>query len=194
MQDGEQPLTRAGRRVLNAASGLFYESGINPVGVASIAETAGVTKKTLYDCFGSKDALVVQYLRSRHRRWWEHLEQRLAETREPRPLALFDAYFDHPELDSSRGCAFLNAAAELAADHPALAIVREHKRAVRGRLGELVGEACPGAATGEADDLSETLFLLMEGATAQLRLGDPGHVRAARRLAAEQLGRLAATP
>ena len=48
--------TPAGRVLLERASELFYAEGITAVGVAGIAEAAGVTKKTLYDCFGSKAA------------------------------------------------------------------------------------------------------------------------------------------
>ena len=186
--DEDRPLTRAGVRVLDAASELFYRDGINAVGVARIADVAGVTKKTLYDCFGSKDALVTQYLTRRHHRWWRHLEERLDAAPAPRALALFDAYLGHPGLDTDRGCAFLNAAAELPPDHPALDVIREHKAAVRRRLAELVGEDAGDA--GEADPtLPETLFLVLEGATAQLALADRTHTAAARRLAAAHLGR-----
>lgn len=178
----EQPLTRAGTQVLDAASALFYRDGIHTVGVARVAEVAGVTKKTLYDCFGSKDALVVRYLQRRHERWWRHLEQRLESAPAPRALTLFDAYLDHPELDTSRGCAFLNAAAELTPDHPGLDVVRRHKTAVRQRLAELAAE------TTTDPSVPETLFLLLEGATAQLALGDHTHTATARRLAAAQLG------
>ena len=45
-------------RVLDVAGRLFYELGIHSVGVDLIAGEAGVTKKTLYARFGSKDALV----------------------------------------------------------------------------------------------------------------------------------------
>jgi AcrR family transcriptional regulator len=181
--DEDQPLTPAGTRVLDVAGTLFYREGINTVGVARVAEVAGVTKKTLYDCFGSKDALVTRYLRQRHRRWWDHLEQRLETAPAPRALALFDAYFDHPWLDDGRGCAFLNAAAELGPDHPALEVVRHHKGLVRRRLAELVAE------TTTADpSIAETLFLALEGATAQLAFGDDSHVAAARRLAVAHLG------
>jgi AcrR family transcriptional regulator len=178
----EQPLTRAGTRVLDAASELFYRDGIHTVGVARVAEVAGVTKKTLYDCFGSKDALVIRYLQRRHERWWRHLDQRLESAPAPRALALFDADPDHPELDTSRGCAFLNAAAELAPDHPGLDVVRHHKAAVRQRLADLAAESTPDPA------VAETLFLLLEGATAQLALDDRTHTATARRLAAAQLG------
>ena len=72
------PLTPGARRVLDAASELFYERGIHAVGVDTIAEAAGVTKKTLYDRFGSKEALVVAYLQHRDARWREHLADHLA--------------------------------------------------------------------------------------------------------------------
>lgn len=190
MDEPDRPLTPAGRRILDAASALFYRDGIHPVGVALVAGTAGVTKKTLYDCFGSKDALVVHYLRNRHRRWWEHLERRLAETSGSGALTLFDAYLDHPELDTDRGCAFLNAAAELRADHPGLDVIREHKRVIHERLGELVAQAHPDAAPRDVDDVSETVYLMLEGAVAHLGLRDGTRVGAARRLAESHLDRL----
>lgn len=67
-----KPLTPAARSALTAAGHLFYEQGVNAVGVDTIAAQAGVTKKTLYDQFGSKAALVTAYLseRDRHYRTW----------------------------------------------------------------------------------------------------------------------------
>ena len=53
-------MTRAARRVLEAAERLFYERGIHAVGVDLIAAEARVTKKTLYDRFGSKERIVVE--------------------------------------------------------------------------------------------------------------------------------------
>ena len=51
-------MTPAGERILRTASDLFYARGIHATGVETIAQEAGVTKKTIYDCFGSKDALI----------------------------------------------------------------------------------------------------------------------------------------
>ncbi|NEE13916.1 helix-turn-helix transcriptional regulator, partial [Streptomyces sp. SID7499] len=48
-------MTPAARRALAAAGRLFYDRGIHAVGVDLIAAEAGVTKKTLYDRFGSKE-------------------------------------------------------------------------------------------------------------------------------------------
>ena len=61
-------LTPAAARVLEVASRLFYERGIHAVGVDAIAEAAGVTKKTIYDRFRSKDNLIAAYLERRDRR------------------------------------------------------------------------------------------------------------------------------
>ena len=67
---GEGPrLTPGARRILEVASALFYRHGIHAIGVDTIAAESGVTKRTLYDRFGSKDELVATYLRARDERW-----------------------------------------------------------------------------------------------------------------------------
>ena len=65
-------------RTLDAANRLFYADGIGAVSVDAIAERAGVTKRTLYYHFASKDDLVARYLESRDqpnlaafRKWFE---------------------------------------------------------------------------------------------------------------------------
>ncbi len=63
--------------MLEAAERLFYEHGIHAVGVDLIAAEAGVTKKTLYDRFGSKEQIVVEYLAGRDERWRALLAGRL---------------------------------------------------------------------------------------------------------------------
>jgi AcrR family transcriptional regulator len=179
--DTTAPTTDAGRRLLAAASALFYAEGITAVGVAGIAEAAGVTKKTLYDCFGSKAELVAAYLAHRDTAWWEYLRERLDGASSPRVLVVFDAYRVHPQLDLDHGCAFQRGAAELGDDHPGTAVIREHKAAVRAEVARLVAEDVPD------DDgaLAEHLFLLLEGAAAQRGVdGDAEALRRARDLAA----------
>ncbi|MCP3425591.1 TetR/AcrR family transcriptional regulator [Rothia sp. AR01] len=180
-------LTPGARRIVEVAAELFYRRGIHAVGVDTIARESGITKRTLYDRFGSKDALVAVYLQARHQRWWERLERRIAGAPWPRALAVFDAYADD-EWSSERGCAFLNAAGELPAEHPAYRVVRAHKRAVRDRLAGLVRADCPDAENPEA--LTEHLFLLLEGAIAHRGLdGDATSLASARGLAEHLLQR-----
>lgn len=156
-------LTPGARRILQTASELFYRRGIHAVGVDRIAAESGVTKRTLYDRFGSKDALVVAYLRGRHEQWWGRLQDRLADADAPRVLAVVEAYA-HDPLPVDRGCGFLNAAAELPSDHVGLDVVREHKRAVRDLLEWLLRE--DGLGGDDPAALAEHVFLLLEGGVA----------------------------
>jgi AcrR family transcriptional regulator len=178
-------MTPGAQRILDAATSLFYARGIAAVGVDTIAATAGVTKRTLYDRFGSKDALVSAYLRARDATWQARWEARIEAATSHRALTVFDAYAEDAD-PSGRGCAFINAAAELADEHPARAIVRDHKAAVRARIHRLLmDERAP-----QADTLADHIFLLVEGAIAVQGVdGDSGHLRQARGLAASLLTR-----
>src|SRR5690349_11209004 len=90
----EPTLTPAARRILDAATELFYGRGINSVGVELVAERAGTTKKTVYDRFGSKEGLVVAYLEARARRWQTHVTDQVEQVRgttTDRVVAVIDA-------------------------------------------------------------------------------------------------------
>lgn len=163
MTSTDAALTPAGERLLAAASALFYRQGIRAVGVDLIAETAGTTKKTLYDRFGSKDELVARYLRRRAGVWREFLLAAMAEVPAgpQRPAAVFDALADWLR-EQDRGCAFVNAYAEVGGTgHPAEAEIRAEKRWMREHLVELAAEA--GAP--DPERVGAELHLLYEGAT-----------------------------
>lgn len=154
-------LTPAARRVLDVASDLFYTRGINTVGMDLIAAEAGVTKKTIYDRFGSKDALVLAYLRARDQRWRGWVRDHLAGVGDARQrvLATFDALQRWLDAGEGRGCAMINACAELSDPaHPGRAVAGEQKRWMRDLLAELV------VAAGGQADLADQLLILHEGA------------------------------
>jgi AcrR family transcriptional regulator len=157
-------LTEAGTRLLEAASDLFYDRGVRAVGVDLIAETAGTTKKTLYDRFGSKDALVALYLLRRAHRWREYLLARLAESdrdRDAQVLLVFEA-LEAWMGTQRRGCAFVNAYAELGGgDHPAVPVIRAEKAWMRALFDTLADDVALGA----------HLHLLYEGTLVVLTAG-----------------------
>jgi AcrR family transcriptional regulator len=155
--------TPKARSVLEAASELFYDNGIHAVGVDTIAAHAGVTKKTLYDRFGSKERLVVEYLRERDRTWHAFLEGHLAQAADPaaRVAAVFEASALWAAERGRKGCAMVNAHAEISDPaHPAYAVIVEQKRWMLDLLAGLV------AACGVPDPrpLAAQLLLLHEGA------------------------------
>lgn len=60
--ENQPEASSARRRLLDAATRLFYEGGIHAVGIDRIIAEAGVAKATFYNHFPSKDDLVVAYL------------------------------------------------------------------------------------------------------------------------------------
>lgn len=173
-------LTPGAQRILRVASQLFYERGIHSVGVDTIAVESEVTKPILYKNFGNKDGLVRAYLQNRHQTWWAQLESAISETEPPRALAFFDVYAKDAET-ATRGCAYLNAAAELSEEHPAYPIIGHHKRAVWERLRELIEE--DHAEISDAEPTASHLFLLLEGAFAHHRVYGGGLLTEARGIA-----------
>lgn len=148
-------VTGAGIAVLNAAADLFYSRGIHATGVDALAEHAGVTKRTLYQHFRSKDALAAAYLQERAHRWQRLLvDGLLAEPGDPLDL-VYGAAAEWAGR-SGRGCAFVNAWAELGHfDHPGVAVVVAEK-AWMARLFTLLAS--------EDGQLGTALHLVYEGA------------------------------
>src|SRR5215831_9354738 len=124
-------------RVLVATDRLFYGRGIRAVGVDTIAAEANVSKRTLYNHFPSKDALIVAYLQRR-------LRLVPTSTKPPAQQILDD--FDRRERafanEGFRGCAFVNALAELKdPKHAANQIALAFKDMRRQWFRELLGRA-----------------------------------------------------
>jgi AcrR family transcriptional regulator len=180
---GEVTLTPGAQRILEVASRLFYERGLHAVGVDTIAAESGVTKRTLYDRFGSKDGLVLAYLTERDRRWRDRVVAAV-DAAPADPESRVDAVFavlGTWTAGNGRGCSFVNAAAELPDPaHPARALIREEKQWLRERFVDILVDG--GVADPHA--LAATLLLLHEGAFVVLSAGqDPDAVPAARRAA-----------
>ncbi|WP_245941695.1 TetR/AcrR family transcriptional regulator [Vallicoccus soli] len=173
--------TPGARAVLDAASELFYARGVHAVGVEAIAERAGVTKKTLYDRFGSKDRLVLEYLAARDRRWRELVTARLDAAgagAEERLVALFDASGAWAAAEGGRGCAMVNAHAEVDdPEHPVHGLVVGHKRWVLGLFRDVAGRS----PVPDPDATARALALLHEGALVSYGLGALDHVFATAR-------------
>jgi AcrR family transcriptional regulator len=182
------------RRLLDAAERLFYRRGLQAVGIDAVVAEAGVSTKTLYAYFGSKDGLVEAYLRRRDRRWldWLRGAVAVAEPGRARVLAVFDALGEWFAEPGYNGCAFINAAGELAASPTARAVARDHKLALRALLGDVAAQAGVGA----PGVLAERLMLLVEGAIVTAHVeGDAGAAPRARSAAAAllELDRLVAS-
>ncbi|MEW9837567.1 TetR/AcrR family transcriptional regulator [Mesorhizobium marinum] len=169
-------------RIVDAAARLFYRHGIGSVSVDAVAEAAGVTKRTLYNHFRSKDDLVAAYLEARDQpnlalfqAWFDAADDDLAD----RLRALFRKLAENAGGRSWKGCGYLRTAAELVATpgHPAVQAARRHKRNVEAWLSSVIAAERPKA---EAERLARQLQLLMDGAfAAGLLHRDPDYMQAA---------------
>lgn len=173
----------ARERLLRAADKLFYEEGINSVGIDRIIEKAGVAKASLYASFGSKDELVAAYLARRHERRIKRVEETLAPHPTPRAkmVALFESQAESAAHPAYRGCAFVRADSE-ASDKKGVKIVCGDTRTwMRGLLRDLATEA----GIEDADGLASQLLLLQDGASATAQLDrNPNAARVAGEIAA----------
>lgn len=173
-------------RILDAANRLFYAEGIGRVSVDAIAEKAGVTKRTLYYHFRSKDDLIAGYLESRDQpnlalfaQWFEEGGETLADKVE----AMFVKLGEAARSPRWKGCGFLRTAAELAnkPGHPAVKIGAAHKKKFEAWLADALAEQ-------RGDDaamMARQIALLMEGAfSAMLIHRDPDYIRVAGQTAA----------
>lgn len=168
-------------RILKTADRLFYLEGIRAVGVDTIAAEIGISKRTLYNHFPSKDALIEAYLERRFVQPPPSAPAPSAQTAVAQILATFDSLERRFAAKDFRGCPFVNAVAELGPSDRAvkkIAIAFKESRRVwfRERLSEL--------GVADADALATQLVLLVDGSIAQdLVRDDPAMARAAKEAA-----------
>ena len=163
-------------RILETADRLFYLQGIRAIGVDTIAAEIGISKRTLYNHFPSKDALIAAYLARR-------FVQPPPSDKPPveQILATFDSLERRFAAKDFRGCPFVNAVAEMGPkDRAVKKIATAFKESRRLWFRDLLIKL--GVADPEA--LATQLTLLVDGAIAQdLVRDDPAMARAAKEAA-----------
>ena len=179
------PRQTARERLLAAADELFYEHGVQTVGIDRIIERAGVAKASLYNTFGSKDELVRAYLEARHQTRRDAIMATIAELTSPRDkvLAVFDRLATVFATTGWRGCAFINASAEAAPGSVVDQVAGEYRLWVRSLFRDLVAEA--GAS--DPDALARELHLLYDGVGVAARMERDNSAAIVARKAAEAL-------
>jgi AcrR family transcriptional regulator len=168
----DEDVTRA--KILETIDRLFYRQGIRAVGVDTIVAELGISKKTLYRYFRSKSEMIEAYLRGRFR------PLPVDSDKPPAEQILSNFAWLERSLSSKkeyRGCAYLNALAELGDDEresrDLAASFKESRRLwFRDLLSKLDVD--------DPDTLATQLSLLVDGAySAMLTRKDPSSTRAA---------------
>jgi len=190
---GPVPRLSARERLLAAADELFYENGINTVGIDRVIERAGVAKASLYDCFGSKDELVRSYLQGRNEARQARVNERLSqyEAPEDKILSIFDLLGELASQPGFRGCAFVRAGADANSSDRVKSVCEESRAFILAKFTDLAREA----GVGEPELLGKQLVLLYDGASIAAHLdGNRSAVSTARTLAAQMLSAAVEAP
>jgi AcrR family transcriptional regulator len=179
----DAPKPSARERLLAAADELFYQEGVQSVGVDRVVQKAGVAKASLYNLFGSKEELVQAYLDARHAETREQVERALTRFRTPRDrlLGVFDAQgqlFTEPGFN---GCAHITASAEARQGGPVECATDRYRLWVRTLFTDLSRQA----GVTDSENLARQLHLLYDGAGLSARMDrDPSAATTARAAAA----------
>ncbi|GIU46928.1 TetR/AcrR family transcriptional regulator [Shewanella algidipiscicola] len=162
------------QRLLDTALTLFYQNGINSVGINEILAVSGIAKRTLYIHFPSKDALVFAALQQRHDIFIAWLKQKLANTKSTNEVihSLFSAlesWFSNQEaeLGPFRGCFFINTSAEFSdINSDIFNFCHHHKQQVRQVIADHL--------ISNNSELLEAMCIMKEGAIVTAHLCGSG--------------------
>lgn len=164
-RDNEGARTSAGarERILHAAYELFSTRGVGAVGVDTIIAHSGTAKMSMYRHFGSKEDLVIAFLKQREElwtfRWLEAQVLQRAAAPEERLLAIFDvfdAWFQEPEFE---GCSFINVLLEAKRGGIIHQAAATHLKEIRGVVARLAAEA----GLDEPERFAQVWHFLMKG-------------------------------
>jgi AcrR family transcriptional regulator len=151
-------------RLMEAAGELFYREGLHAITADRVADRAGLTKPTIYNLFGSKDALVLETLQRRGEQIRQHIEQRAAGHSDPGRM-LLEVLQVHAEMlmsDGFHGCPLVIAAVQAPDSTRARELAHTHKTWLR----SLIAQFARRARLKSPDALASSLVLVLEGAAA----------------------------
>ncbi len=152
------------QQIIDAAYTLFYQIGFIRTGVDAIANAAGITKRTLYQHFSSKDELIEVVLEHQHQMALERI-RRWADCITGKPdqmvMTLFEKLAQWADRTKWQGSGFTRAALEFADQpgHPARKAARRHKKEVELYLVEKFATQN----LGNVEQLVREVLLLIEG-------------------------------
>jgi AcrR family transcriptional regulator len=156
-------------RLLEAAASLTYRDGVG-IGIEALCKAAGVSKRSMYQLFESKDELLAASLERRASAYTAALLPAAHDARPPRKriLHVFEQGESQADLPDFKGCQYLAVQIELKdQSHPASRVAHRVKEDLTGFFR---AEAEKGGA-GDPDLLARQLSLVFDGASARAGIG-----------------------
>ncbi|WP_406432062.1 TetR/AcrR family transcriptional regulator [Streptomyces sp. NBC_00631] len=162
-----KPSTRD--RLLEAAAALTYRDGVI-IGVDTLCKAAGVSKRSLYQLFESKDELLAASLEERSAAFVTSLLPATDDSHSPREriLHVFDQLERQAGMPGFQGCRYLAAQIELKdQNHPASRVAHR----VKANLTSFFRAEAERGGASDPDLLARQLILVFDGASARAGIG-----------------------
>ncbi|WP_330285520.1 TetR/AcrR family transcriptional regulator [Streptomyces sp. NBC_00576] len=162
-----KPSTR--ERLLEAAATLTYRDGVG-IGIDAVCKAAGVSKRSLYQLFESKDELLAASLEERSSAFVATLLPAADDGRSPREriLHVFDQLEEQAGAPEFQGCRYLAAQIELKdQSHPASRVAHR----VKANLAAFFRAEAEQGGASDPDLLARQLILVFDGASARAGIG-----------------------
>ena len=165
-----QTMSDRREHLIDTAIDLFAENGFHATGIDLILDKSGVSKKTLYRHFRSKDELILAALKKYDGLFRNgFMRQVEASAADPygRLMAVFDVADAWFRQNNFYGCMFINATGEYSdLDTP----IRQVCKGFKAMMRQFIGDLCRQIGAPDPDELADEIALLLEGAivTAQV--------------------------
>ncbi|MBM7036817.1 TetR/AcrR family transcriptional regulator [Vibrio ulleungensis] len=131
----------------------FSQHGFAEPSVATLQKLSGVSLRTLYKYYPSKESMIVAALTNRHQRYLYYFASSSESTGEAWVTSAFEHLSDWMKNSAPHGCLSIQALAAYPNNVQIAEAVKQHKRDIQQLLAEKSGHP----------ELSEQLFLLHEG-------------------------------
>ncbi|MDN3023527.1 TetR/AcrR family transcriptional regulator [Streptomyces sp. S.PB5] len=152
-------------RLLEAAAALTYRDGVH-IGVEALCKAAGVSKRSMYQLFDSKDELLAASLEERASAYVATLLPTADDGRSPREriLHVFEQVEAQAGAPEFRGCPYLAVQVELKdPGHPASRVAHQ----IKANLTSFFRAEAEQGGAGDPDLLARQLSLVFDGASAR---------------------------
>ena len=150
-------------KILQTARRLFCQVGIHATGIARIIEESGVSRRSLYTHYGSKENLLKAVFEAEANIWFHWFDCDLPQMKcssTERILALFDLMRDWFDSKNFYGCVFINAVAEHEKSNSWIQeIANSHREIITAKLQAIVAES----GIPNPEMVTEKLNLLIDG-------------------------------
>ncbi|MGH1519301.1 TetR/AcrR family transcriptional regulator [Chryseobacterium sp. JK1] len=154
-------------RIIRVASDLFYRQGYNSTGINQIIAEADIAIGSLYNHFPSKNDLLQAYLIKEEITWFQGFENCIVKISDPKDklLAMVDFRKKLQQSSQFSGCHFIKIISEIGEGNPVISdFVRKHKEKQKEQIRTLVKESNSNREESASEFISDTIFLLIEGA------------------------------